>query len=275
LGHAPEKCILCDGTDRTLLFRQNEWTVFLCTGCGLGVLDPRPGASEMEDFYRESYFRSHFGEGIRAGTPELRQRLSQESHRIRFFHGLKKKGRILDIGCGMGYFLAACRDWGYEVEGMDISPEASRFAREELKIPVQTGSGGAIRLDRESFDVITMWHFLEHCPDPHEHLGKAFDWLKKDGLLVIEVPNYSGHDAKKMGQRWRQWDLPYHLFHFTPASLNRLIQQHGFEKRREKYYSSEHVKERVQALSGSAFLGRTIARFYSGHGYAVIASKRK
>ena len=110
---------------------------------------------------------------------------------------------LLDIGCGYGYFLAACREKGYEVQGLDISDWAVRYATEKLRLPVAVGDLGNHALFQKEFDVITMWHFLEHTPDPHGALRSAKAWLKKDGLLVVEVPNYQGTDAQK---RWQDWE---------------------------------------------------------------------
>jgi len=270
---APEHCILCGSTDRSLLFRRDEWTVFKCSGCGLGFLDPRPTAEELGRYYERDYFDSHYDKGLKKDSHEMRKRLSQEQHRISFFRSLKPRGRVLDVGCGMGYFLYACSLKGYEAEGMDISDDSTAYIRSELGLKVKTGVAGAVAFEEGSFDVITMWHFLEHSLDPRVYLAYAQKWLKKDGILIVEVPNYTGYDAKKTWNTWRQWDLPYHFYHFSPATLERLLLNHGFIKRKAKNYNSEFIKERVQRHLGVAFIGRSIARFFSGHSYAVLASK--
>ena len=118
MERAAANCILCNGSERSLLIRQGEWSVYRCNGCGLGLLDPRPDPDELNELYRSGYFESNYGQGLKTDSPEMKHRLSQETHRIRFFKKAGKRGRLLDIGCGMGYFLLACRDAGYEVEGM-------------------------------------------------------------------------------------------------------------------------------------------------------------
>src|SRR4030042_5548015 len=119
MERADANCILCNSSERSLLYRQEDWTVYCCDTCGLGFLDPRPDPDELNELYRSGYFQSHYGEGLKADSPEMKRRLSQETHRIRFFHGMRRQGRLLDIGCGMGYFLFACLRHGYSVEGMD------------------------------------------------------------------------------------------------------------------------------------------------------------
>jgi len=271
---ASSKCILCNGSKRTLLFQQGKWTVYKCVNCGLGFLDPRPDQNELQDLYRNGYFVSHYSKRLNVDSHEMKRRISQEEHRIKFFFDLKRHGRILDIGCGMGYFLYACRARGYIVEGMDISRDSSTYARSELKIPVTTGSIEEINFEVSSIDIITMWHVLEHTHDPRKYLTKAWNWLKPEGLLIVDVPNYEGLDAKKVWDRWDGWDLPYHLYHFTPKTLIDMLLRHGFKPYRDKDYHSQYIKEKLKKILFSNFFARVIAKCYSGQSFAVVAKKK-
>lgn len=266
-------CILCGGAEREVLLRQREWTVRRCSGCGLGFLDPRPSAEELGDLYRGGYFDDQYGQGLPLGSDAMKRRLAQESHRIRFVRRVKKTGTILDIGCGMGYFLLACREAGYAVEGMDISAESAAYVQCEIGIPVAVGTVDEVDFPPDSFDVITMWHFLEHTPDPRRYLEKARQWLKPDGVLVVDVPNYRGTDAVKAWEQWKGWQLPFHLYHFTPETLKRLLAIHGFRTIHTKSYLSEHVKERISRTLVLKPFARLIARCYSGHSFAAAARK--
>jgi ubiquinone/menaquinone biosynthesis C-methylase UbiE len=270
---ADSQCILCGNTERKPLIRQGEWSVLRCTGCGLGVLDPRPDKHELGDLYQTNYLGDLYGEGVAVDSQGMKRRLSQETHRIRFFRRAKKNGRLLDIGCGMGYFLAACRDRGYQVEGMDISDDSASYVRDHLKIPLAVGTVDEIDYPPASFDIITMWHFLEHSPDPRLYLEKARKWLKPDGLLVVDVPNYTSTDARCEWHQWRGWHLPFHLYHFTPKSLRGLLAKQGFRTIRRKSYLSGYVKEKLERKFVPTPIARIIARFYSGHSYAVVAKK--
>jgi predicted SAM-dependent methyltransferase len=107
-----------------------------------------------------------------------------------------------------------------------------------------------------------------------KYLQKAHRWLKTDGILVVDVPNYEGTDAKKMWDNWDGWSLPYHFYHFTPDTQRRLLARYGFDTVRDKNYLSEYVKERLDRTILLKPFSRMIARCYSGHSYAVVAKKR-
>jgi len=270
---AYKNCILCGSPEREPLIRQGEWNVLRCKGCGLGVLDPHPDQRELSDLYQTHYLEDLYGVGFEVGSAGMKKRLSQETHRIRFFRRAKRSGKLLDIGCGMGYFLAACRDWGYDVEGMDISEDSAIYVRDHLRLPVSVGTVDEIDYPRASFDVVTMWHFLEHARDPRIYLQKARNWLKPGGLLVVDVPNYTSTDARNAWQNWKGWHLPFHLYHFTPETLRGLLAKEDFRVIRRKSYLSESVKERLERKMLPHAIARLIAGFYSGHSFAVVARK--
>jgi len=145
------------------MVERDGWSVFKCAGCGLGVLDPRPDREELGRLYEKEYFDSQYREGLRPGSPEMRRRISQEDHRIRFFRRFKKRGLVVDIGCGMGYFLYAARQAGYDVTGVDISDHAASYVRDELGIPMRIGHIDAV-------DVVI--HY-EPAPDHKTYLHRS------------------------------------------------------------------------------------------------------
>jgi 2-polyprenyl-3-methyl-5-hydroxy-6-metoxy-1,4-benzoquinol methylase len=253
------------------LFEREPWHIYACSQCGLGFLDPRPSEKDIKNLYGENYFDDNYDHPADPATPQFRKMLSLKSSHIRFFRKMKPRGRLLDMGCGYGYFLAACREKGYEVEGLDISEWAVRYATEELGLSVALGGLGGNALFQEKFDIITMWHFLEHTPDPHAALRSAKGWLKKDGILVVEVPNYQGTDAQKRWQDWEGWSLPHHLWHFTKKTLGLLLQMHGFRVVKTKDYHSEYVKTKLKRIPLVGLFARDIAKRYSGTGVAVLS----
>jgi SAM-dependent methyltransferase len=269
---AGKQCPACGGTERVPLFSKGGWSVVSCAGCGLGALDPRPGPEETAALYCDAYFASRYDEGLAPGTPAMKRRLSGEAHRIRFFRPFKKTGRVLDIGCGRGYFLLACREKGYEVQGYDISEEGAEFVRTRLGIPVVTGPlEGAF--EDASFDVVTMWHSLEHMADPASCIEAAGRLLKPGGVLVVDVPDYTGTDARVKWDKWENWDLPFHFYHFTPKALHALLSRHGFTVERKKRYHSDVIKSRLRKVPVLGLIARPIAKLFSGSSYAVVAKR--
>jgi SAM-dependent methyltransferase len=262
----------CGAMEREFLFSQKGWTVYKCSSCGLGVLNPMPSQEELDALYQDAYFVGHYDDGLSPGTVAMRKRLSQERHRIKFIRPYKKAGRILDIGCGRGYFLMACRERGFEVQGFDVSEDGAAYVRETLGIPVKTGMMETAFED-DSFDVITMWHSLEHTSDPAKYLELAGRWLRPGGVLVVDVPNYTSTDAHMKWDAWEDWDLPYHLLHFTPRSLDTLLQRHGYVVMRRKTYHSSVIREKLSRIPLLGFIARPLARLFTGGSYAVVAKK--
>ena len=272
---APEFCILCGCRDRELLLEKDSWQVYRCSSCGLGFLDPRPSKGDLVSLYGKQYCDEHFVGGGDPGSPELRKRLSLETPRIRFFRGIKKRGKVLDIGCGYGYFLAACSNYGYEVQGLDISEWASHHAAKKLGIPIDIGPINEMKFPPHCFDIITMWHFLEHTPDPRNAILRARDWLKSDGILIVDVPNHEGTDARNKWKEWVGWDLPYHFFHFTPQTLKGLLTECGFRVVKKKDYHSETVKVTLKRIPVVSIFARLISKMYSGHSIAVVTRREE
>lgn len=268
---APESCNICGCRKKEPMFHEKSWTIYKCLDCGLGILDPLPSTKELESLYEREYFDVQYDAGVEPDSPEFKRWMDLLEHRHRFFKRKKMRGRLLDIGCGNGYFLALCREKGYEVEGIDVSKWAVQYASSTLKLPVHRGEIADISFPEGSFDVITMFHSLEHTRNASEAVSQIKIWLKPEGILVIEVPNYTGTDAQKEWDHWIGWQIPYHFFHFTPSSLRRLLANHGFKITRYKDFHSETVKASLKKIPIINLFARSIAKLFSGHSILVIA----
>jgi len=135
---------------------------------------------------------------------------------------------LLDIGCGTGEFLAAVRKGGWQVEGVERDEKASSWARDSLGIPVTAGDLYSLPSTAGPFDVITLWHVLEHLYDPARAVQRIGDLLGKDGYLLIALPNIESIDARVYGADWIALDTPRHVNHFSPGTLTRLLTDAGF-----------------------------------------------
>lgn len=149
------------------------------------------------------------------------------SRRCALVESRVRAGRILDVGCGRGHFLAAMSRRGWSVLGVEPSARAAARAREEYGLPIHAGTLRDMGRSAE-FDVVTLWHVLEHVTDPAALLDDAWHVLRPDGLVVIETPNVDSVDRRLFGRHWTGWDPPRHLHLFGPRILAQILVRHGF-----------------------------------------------
>lgn len=136
-------------------------------------------------------------------------------------------GRILDIGTGTGYFADKMKREGWQVSAIEKSLQAREFAKEHFGIKVNPPED-LFTIKDKTFDVITLWHVMEHLEQldrTWETLGKI---LKDSGALIIAVPNAASYDAEKYKNMWAAYDVPRHLWHFTPTTIKKIASKHGF-----------------------------------------------
>ncbi len=143
------------------------------------------------------------------------------------------KGRALEIGCANGAYLLLLKKMGWDIVGIDIINCVTDEV-EKAEIPIFTGELNEVNFESDSFDLITMWHVLEHLHSPIVTLLEIHRLLVKSGSLLIEVPNCESITAKIFRNSWFPWDLPRHLNHFSSESLYRLLEKAGFEIVRKK-----------------------------------------
>ena len=207
-----------------------RFAVVRCRHCRAAYTHPRPTPASMAGFYPADY-RPHRRPGKMAARPprhlisRLLGRPCPERRGGLAWHG---QGRLLDFGCGGGRFLKRMADRGWQVTGLDAAVGTVRQVQEELGLPALVGSLPHPQLPPGSFDVVTMWHSLEHVHHPLAVLREAYRLLAPGGRLVVATPNLESWPFYWFGPDWFGLDLPRHLTHFTPASLNDLLQTAGF-----------------------------------------------
>jgi 2-polyprenyl-3-methyl-5-hydroxy-6-metoxy-1,4-benzoquinol methylase len=215
-----------------------EFEVVRCSTCTLVYTNPRVSPDQISLFYPHQYYgdkSKRFRRVIEALLPTFKvQRAKTIMH-------YKTTGRVLDVGCGRGVFLAEMRKRGWEVVGTELSEGACGFAREELGLNVVACSDlRKCGFETESFDVVTLSHVLEHLPNPLETLLEAARILEEDGLLFLAVPNVDSFQARISGPKWALWDVPRHYYHFSPETLRRMLDLAGFSVISERHFSLEY-----------------------------------
>jgi SAM-dependent methyltransferase len=146
---------------------------------------------------------------------------------------------VLDIGCGRGWTLAALREQGWQVRGVELSEHAARHAVDELKIDVDDYGFEPSRYEPASFDAIVLWHVLEHVRDPLATLDGIARLLRPGGILAVAVPNRASWQAALTRYAWFHLDLPRHLWHFSAKQLEELLKQHHLHVVETNFASAE------------------------------------
>jgi ubiquinone/menaquinone biosynthesis C-methylase UbiE len=230
-------CILCGSNNSKMLLRAKdyrfkvldcEFNLVQCQNCGLIFIDPRPTKREMIHFYPRDYYADN------AIFLNLANKLIQviKAKKVMSF---KKRGRILDVGFGNGELLLYFKERGWEVYGVDTSEHAYRLAREKLGQNIFNCELKEVSFPDLFFDVVMLNHALEHMYNPNEELKEIRRILKDDGVLVLSMPNIDSLQFKMTKRYWFHLDVPRHLYHFSPATIRKLLEINGF-KVIELYY---------------------------------------
>jgi SAM-dependent methyltransferase len=216
------------------------WWVVRCTICGLGRVDPLPQEADLPALYDEAYFTT----GAFAGAPHtggmdghlaLYDRPGGREASLRYQGRLvaqverfwqERRGRLLDVGCGAGYFLDAARAAGWDVRGVELSPAAARVGREQLRLDIFQGTLAEAGFPDGWFDVVTLFEVVEHLRDPGAVLAEAQRIPKPGGLLAVQVPNDLAAFRSSLSRPDNRWWVipPLHLFYFTDRALRRWLE---------------------------------------------------
>ncbi len=217
------QCPLCGGADTTPLYGPRApWHYQCCRSCGHAWLIPQPSSDELRSYYNSGYVvpRERYLETCARRGPALRRLV----HR---FHPVP--GRLLEIGCSYGAMLDVFARAAWSVEGVEVDARAATFAKEYFGLAVHHGQLSEVR-DRLSppYDVITLYHVIEHVLDPRALVAELHAMLAPSGVLVVKTPNVQSLIARLTGGWWEWCAPPEHVHLFSPVSLARLLEQTGF-----------------------------------------------
>ncbi len=226
-------CPICRSTSFTLLFSSKDYTssgeffsIVKCDGCNFMFTDPRPDQSSIGRYYQSEKYISHTG-----GSQSLLDRAYIFARRVtlqwklRIISKYKSKGNVLDYGCGTGEFLMQLQSNRWVISGVEPSVEAREKASNLLQIPIYASLEN---IDNSKFDIITLWHVLEHVHDLEKILTSLHSILNDDGTIFIAVPNHESHDANEYESYWAGYDVPRHLWHFSKNTMKKLLDISGF-----------------------------------------------
>ncbi len=198
-----------------------SYDVCFCLHCRVGFTVPVPSSAVLSRLYASGSYRSDDGTRFNVILESfVRYFTVGKARKIRKFH--RSRGALLDVGCGRGLFLDIMKKDGWRVTGVEFNEETASYAQRVYEVNVITPQA-MTALPDESYDVIMLYHVLEHMQDPAAVLRTCVRLLKKRGLLFIAVPNMSSLQACLGKSNWFHLDVPYHLYHFTLSGLRRLL----------------------------------------------------
>ncbi len=194
-----------------------QFDIVSCKNCGVWQTFPYPDEKEISKYYQSDEYISH--------SDKKESFFDRIYHLVRKYTLIQKvnlikryvpHGTILDFGCGTGYFLEECKKSGFVIVGVEPSEKARDIClKKNLNI-----FSSIKELDKnQKYDVITLWHVLEHLYYPNDFLNKFYSLLKEKGYLILALPNRLSYDSQKYREFWAGYDVPRHLFHFTKKDI--------------------------------------------------------
>jgi 2-polyprenyl-3-methyl-5-hydroxy-6-metoxy-1,4-benzoquinol methylase len=245
-------CPVCKNKDITDFFAAKDYTVSSenftiakCNNCTHLFTQHVATQNEIGKYYQSNNYISHSDtqEGIinKLYHAVRKRTLAGKKNLLQAETG-KQQGKLLDIGCGTGAFLNAMKQAGWESIGLEPD-DAARSKAAELYNLQPLASHEIYNLPHNHFDAITMWHVLEHVHELQEYITQLKNMITATGRIFIAVPNYTSYDAQYYGVHWAAYDVPRHLYHFSPSSMKNLVEQHGLtiKKIKPMWYDSFYV----------------------------------
>ena len=206
---------------------KEDFHICECLNCGLLYTMPRPSKEKIGAYYKSDEYYSH-QENKKGFVPRLYEAIKKINlkHKFRLASRDLPVGKLLDIGCGVGDFLHVAENKGWQCTGVEPSEEAREIARQRIKGDLLY-SEDLNHLPDQSFDLITMWHVLEHVDDLKWQVAQLQRLIKPNGRIVIAVPNYRSYDGRFYNAYWAAYDVPRHLNHFNKTVITKMFKTSG------------------------------------------------
>jgi 2-polyprenyl-3-methyl-5-hydroxy-6-metoxy-1,4-benzoquinol methylase len=266
-----KSCPLCQSSriffflkSRDFLVTNKDFELWRCDSCGFVFTQDIPTEEEIGKYYQSMEYVSH--SDTRKGLINKLYHFGRKMmlrKKFRMVSEIAPGRKLLDIGCGTGYFPAYMKERGFKVAGVEVDPAAREFAKQTFTIPVYSPENFLDYDFEGSFDLITMWHVLEHVEDFDLYLEKMCGHLAPGGSLIFALPNCSAYDARHYKEMWAAYDVPRHLWHFTPSTFGMLLQNHALKITKMKrlvldpFYNSmlseRHKGNKLSMMSGFLF----------------------
>jgi len=245
---------------KDFMLSKEEYELCKCVDCGFIFTQDIPSPEEIGKYYQSQEYISH--SDTRKG---LMNRLYHASRTImlrmkyRMVRKVAQGNKLLDIGTGTGYFPGYMKKKGFRVTGVEVDEKAREFAMGEFGIQVYAPEDFISQKIQGQFDVITLWHVLEHLDNFDLYIERMLGHLEHGGTLVIALPNCNAYDARHYKEYWAGYDVPRHLWHFTPSTLQYLAEKHGLKV------------SKMKRLPLDPFYNAMLSEKYRGNGLNMFA----
>jgi len=231
-------CPLCKSSDISKNFfctdhfiSKEIFQIAKCLNCGFLFTQDMPDENEIGAYYESDDYVSHSdtSEGFSNKLYHLVRSfmLKRKTGIVRKVTGLNS-GNLLDIGSGTGHFAHAMASTGWQVKGIEINKKAQKSSKQRFGLKILDPSD-ILTLTSASFDCITLWHVLEHFHDPFKYVNEIHRLLKPGGICLIALPNSNSYDAVSYKEFWAAYDVPRHLWHFSPQTFKLFINITGLK----------------------------------------------
>lgn len=229
------ECPICNGSKIKPVFQCKDYTVTNklfeikeCTDCTFRFTSPRPTDRDLGQYYLSNDYISHSNEAKKL-TDKIyllarNYTLGWKRKLIDSLNFEQPTKRLLDYGCGTGSFLNHMIQHGWTATGLEPSEQARQIAE---RLTGQKLISSLAELENQEFDIITLWHVLEHVPLLHQTIDQLKGILATNGRLIVAVPNYKAHEEETFKNHWAGYDVPRHLWHFNQVTMAKLMTQHG------------------------------------------------
>lgn len=228
-------CPLCGSNNLKRAFNAVDYfssgeifPLYDCSDCGFRFTNDFPSEETIGKYYDSPGYISHSDSNkglINRLYHYFRKRMLKKKIDLVAAHATANPIQLLDIGCGTGYFLQAAKERGWIVSGIEKDKKARESATVRAGVKVKD-ENGFWDMENRSFDVVTLWHVLEHLEKLNETVNKIKEIISPDGIVVLALPNCHSYDAQFYKELWAAYDIPRHLWHFSPETVERLLTKH-------------------------------------------------
>lgn len=259
-------CPLCESTDLSPYLTIKDHSIsrevfdlLQCSACSFVFTQDVPTPQAIAPYYKGENYISH--SDSREGLANKLYHIARNvmlSKKYQLIKKANRTGKHLDYGAGTGYFVKYLKDKGLSADGVEIDSNARSYATKQHGIQLIAPEALLSGTASELYDTISMWHVLEHIHDLDQLLGKLLSLMTREGTLFVAVPNHTSTDGQKYGAYWAGYDVPRHLWHFSPKTMQAVMTNNGLQ-----------VID-MQAMLFDPYYNSMLSERYMGHSAALL-----